>query len=53
MDKETRPAFPIQLVTVKNPFEQLGLDIVGEINPSSWKLHRYILTNTDYFTRWT
>lgn len=38
---------------VQNPFEQWGLDIVGEINPNSSKLHKYILTTTDYFTRWT
>jgi len=29
------------------------LDIIGEIHPHSSKQHRYILTTTDYFTRWT
>jgi hypothetical protein len=28
------------------------LDIIGEIMPSSSKLHKYILTATDYFTKW-
>jgi hypothetical protein len=28
------------------------LDIIGEITPSSSKLHKYILTAIDYFTRW-
>jgi hypothetical protein len=28
------------------------LDIIGEITPSSSKLHKYILTATDYFTKW-
>ena len=50
--KERRTAFPLQPITVQNPFEQQGLDVVSEINPNS-KLHKYILTTTDYFTRWT
>ena len=50
--RERRPAFPLQLVTIDNPFEQWGLDVVGEINPNSSKLHKYIITTTDYFSRW-
>jgi hypothetical protein len=50
--KEKRSAIPLQPVTVSKPFEQWGLDIIGEITPSSSKLHKYILTTTDYFTRW-
>jgi hypothetical protein len=50
--KEKRAAIPLQPVTVSRPFEQWGLDIIGEITPSSSKLHKYILTATDYFTRW-
>eukprot|EP00253_Pinus_taeda_P029415 PITA_29415 len=34
------------------PFEQWGLDIIGEITPNSSKQHKYILTATDYFTKW-
>ena len=51
--KERRHAFPLQLVTNENIFEQQGLDVVGEINPNYSKLHKYILTTIDYFTRWT
>ena len=51
--KERRPAFPIQPITIENPFEQWGLDVVGEINPNSSKLHNYILTTTNYFSKWT
>ena len=51
--RERRPAFPLQLVSIENPFEQWGLDVVGEINPNSSKLHKYILTTTDYFSKWT
>jgi hypothetical protein len=29
-----------------------GLDIIGEITPSSSKQHRYILTAINYFTKW-
>jgi hypothetical protein len=48
--KEKRAAIPLQPMIVSRPFEQL--DIIGEITPSSSKLHKYILTATDYFTRW-
>ena len=49
--REKRAAFPLQSVTIENPFEQWGLDVVSEINPNSSKLHKYILTTTDYFTK--
>ena len=51
--RERRPTFPLQSVTIKNPFEQWGLDVVVEINPNSSKLHNYTLTATDYFCKWT
>ena len=51
--RERRHAFSLQLVTIENPFEQWGLDVVGEINPNSSKLHKYILTTTVYFSSWT
>jgi hypothetical protein len=46
-------AFPLQPVTIERPFQQWGLDVIGEINPNSSQLHKYILTTTNYFTRWT
>ena len=51
--KERTHAFPLHPVTIANPFEQWGLDVVGEINLNSLKLHKYILTTTDYFSKWT
>ena len=51
--KERRHAFPLEPITVENPFKQWGLDVVGEINPNSSKMHNYILTTTDYFYKWT
>jgi hypothetical protein len=48
-----KAAFPLQPVTVDSPFQQWGLDIIGPINPSSSQQHKYIITTTDYFTRWS
>jgi hypothetical protein len=48
-----KAAFPLQPVTVDAPFQQWGLDIIGPINPPSSQQHKYILTTTDYFTRWS
>jgi len=50
--REKRATVPLQLVTVSRPFEQWGLDIIGEITPISSKQHKYILTAIDYFTKW-
>eukprot|EP00253_Pinus_taeda_P013700 PITA_13700 len=49
--RQRKPAFPLQPVNIEQPFEQWGLDIIGEINPPYSKQHRYILTATDYFTK--
>eukprot|EP00253_Pinus_taeda_P029683 PITA_29683 len=38
---------------IYRPFQQWGLDVIGEITPNSSQQHKYILTATDYFTRWT
>jgi hypothetical protein len=40
----------LQPISIEEPFEQWGLDIVGEVSPHSSKKHKYILTTTDYFT---
>ena len=37
---------------ITEPFEQWGLDIIGQIKPNSSLQQKYILTATDYFTRW-
>eukprot|EP00253_Pinus_taeda_P027520 PITA_27520 len=50
--RQRKPAFPLQLVNIEQPFEQWGFDIIGEITPHSSKQHKYILTATDYFTKW-
>jgi transposase InsO family protein len=48
-----KPAFPLQPVSVDSPFQQWGLDIIGPINPPSSQQHNFIITTTDYFTRWS
>eukprot|EP00253_Pinus_taeda_P035144 PITA_35144 len=50
--RQQKSAFPLQPVNIEQPFDQWGLDIIGEINPPSSKQHKYILTATDYFTNW-
>eukprot|EP00253_Pinus_taeda_P020351 PITA_20351 len=49
-----RKLMPLPLVPiyVEAPFQQWGLDFIGEIHPPSSGQHRWILTATDYFTKW-
>jgi hypothetical protein len=39
-------------MVVSGPFQQWGLDFIGEIHPASSGHHRWILIATDYFTKW-
>jgi transposase InsO family protein len=43
---------PLKLVSIEAPFQQWGLDFIGEVHPSSSAQHRWILTTTNYFTKW-
>ena len=43
---------PLNPITIEAPFQQWGLDFIGEINPNSSGQHKWILTATDYFTKW-
>ena len=38
-------------IVVNGPFQQWGLDFIGEINPSSSGQHKWILVPTKYFTK--
>eukprot|EP00253_Pinus_taeda_P033990 PITA_33990 len=38
--------------TMQNKILRWGLDFIGEIHPASSGQHRWILTATDYFTKW-
>lgn len=39
-------------VHVNGPFQQWGLDFIGEINPHSIGQHKWILVATNYLTKW-
>ena len=39
-------------VVIEGPFQQWGLDFIGPINPAFSAGHQYIMTTTDYFTKW-
>ena len=43
---------PLKPISIEAPFQQCGLDFIGEINPTSSGQHRCILTTTNYFTKW-
>jgi hypothetical protein len=50
--KQKIPALPLVPVKAEASFQQWGLDFIGEINPHSSAQHKWILTATDYFTKW-
>jgi hypothetical protein len=50
--REKRAVVPLQPMAISRPFEQWGLDFIGEITLIYSKQHRYILTSMDYFTKW-
>jgi transposase InsO family protein len=45
-------ALPLIPVKAEAPFQQWGLEFIEEIHPQSSAQHRWILTTTDYFTKW-
>ena len=45
-------SLPLKPIAVNATFQQRGLDFIGEINPASSGHHRWILTTTDFFTKW-
>ena len=42
---------PLKPISTEKPFQQWGLDFIGEIHPSSSSQHKWILTATDYLTK--
>jgi hypothetical protein len=50
--KQQLKSLPLKPVVALAPFQQWGLDFIGEIHPPSSGQHRWILTATDYFTKW-
>jgi hypothetical protein len=43
---------PLKPIKVETPFQQWGLDFIGKINPNSSGQQKWILTATNYFTKW-
>ena len=39
-------------IPVKSPWYMVGIDFVGPISPAADDGSEYILTATDYFTKW-
>ena len=39
-------------VPVKSPWYHIGIDFIGPIHPTSSQGNRYILTVSDYFSKW-
>eukprot|EP00253_Pinus_taeda_P022237 PITA_22237 len=50
--KQQLKYLPLKPIHTNGPFQQWGLDFIGEINPHSSGQHRWILTATEYFTKW-
>lgn len=40
-------------IPVKSPWYHIGMDFIGPISPTSTAGNRYILTISDYFTKFT
>ena len=43
---------PLKPISIESPFQQWGLDFIGEIHPPSSAQHKWILIATDQFTKW-
>ena len=46
------PAQELHPITSPWPFAQWGLDLIGKIHPTSSNGHKFIITATEYFTKW-
>jgi hypothetical protein len=50
--KHQLKSLPLKLVVSSGPFQKWGLEFIGEVHPASSGQHRWILTETYYFTKW-
>jgi hypothetical protein len=50
--KQKLMSMPLKPIISHGPFQQWGLDFIGEIHPPSSGKHKWILTSTYYFTKW-
>ena len=42
----------LRVVIIEGPFQKWDLDFIGLITPTSSAGHQYIITATNYFTKW-
>jgi hypothetical protein len=50
--KEEATTLPLQPVIVEVPFQQWGLDFIGEFKDNSNNGYKWILMATNYFMKW-
>jgi hypothetical protein len=50
--KQKLAALPLQPVVVEAPFQQWGLDFIGKFNDNSSNGYSWVITATNYFTKW-
>jgi hypothetical protein len=50
--KQKLSPLPLKPIKVEAPFQQWGHDFIREIHPPSSGQHQWILTATNYFTKW-
>ena len=50
--KQKLVSLPLKPIVVNSPFQQWGLEFIGEINIASSRKHRWILRATDFLTKW-
>ena len=46
------PLVPLNILTAPWPFAMWGIDMIGEIRPTTSNGHCFILVAIDYFTKW-
>jgi hypothetical protein len=50
--KQKLLSLPLKPIIANGPFQQWGLNFIGEIHPPSYGKQKWILTTTDYFKKW-
>jgi hypothetical protein len=50
--KQKLKSMPLKPIMASGPFQQWGLDFIGEIHLASSGQHHWILSTTDYFIKW-
>ena len=51
-DKVHVPLVPLNVLTAPWPFAMWGINMIGEIRPTAYNRHRFILVVIYYFTKW-